>query len=82
MVTALFWLASANLRRRARRHGVGYRFMFMRPSGSDLAVLARLVDEDRLRVVVDRTLPFDEIGEAFAYLEQGRAKGKVAVRMV
>jgi len=81
-LTALFWLASAKLRRQARRHGVGYRYMFMRPSGADLAVLARLVDEHKLKVIMDRTLPFAEIGDAFAYLEQGQAKGKVAVRMV
>jgi alcohol dehydrogenase len=81
-LTALFWLASARLRRQARRHGVGYRYMFMRPSGADLALLARLVDEDRLKVIMDRTFPFARIADAFAYLEQGRAKGKVAVRMV
>lgn len=81
-LTVLFWLASARLRRQARRHGVGYRYMFMRPSGADLALLARLVDERRLKVVMDRTFPFSEIADAFAYLEQGRAKGKVAVRMV
>jgi NADPH:quinone reductase-like Zn-dependent oxidoreductase len=81
-LTALFWLASARVRRRARRHGVGYRFLLMRPSGTDLAVLARLVDERRLKVVIDRTFPFAEIAGAFAYLEQGRAKGKVVVRMV
>jgi alcohol dehydrogenase len=81
-LTALFWLVSARLRRQARRHGVGYRYMFMRPSGADLAVLARLVDENKLRVIMDRALPFAEIADAFAYLEQGQAKGKVAVRMV
>jgi alcohol dehydrogenase len=81
-LTALFWLASARLRRLARRQGVRYRYMFMRPSGADLAVLARLVDEDRLKVMMDRTFPFAQIADAFAYLEQGRAKGKVVVRMV
>ncbi len=81
-LTALFWLASARLRRQARRHGVGYRFLFMRPSGADLALLARLVDEQRLKVIIDRSFPFAQIADAFAYLEQGRAKGKVAVRMV
>ena len=81
-LTVLFWLASARLRRQARRHGVGYRYMFMHPSGADLALLGRLVDENRLKVIIDRTFPFAQIADAFAYLEQGRAKGKVAVRMV
>ncbi len=35
-----------------------------------------------LEVITDRIFPFDQIADAFAYLEQGRAKGKVIVQMV
>ncbi|MET8405401.1 NADP-dependent oxidoreductase [Streptomyces sp900116325] len=80
-LAALLWLASAKIRRQARAHQVGYRFLFMRPSGSDLTLLARLVDEGHLKVVTDRVFPFEEIADAFAYLDQGHAKGKVVVRM-
>jgi len=82
LVSALLWLASARLRRQARRHGVTYRYLFMRPSGEDLTFLARLADERALEVVIDRVFPFDQISDAFAHLEQGRTKGKVVVQMV
>jgi NADPH:quinone reductase-like Zn-dependent oxidoreductase len=82
LVTAVFWLGSTRLRRQARRHHVSYRYMFMHPSGDDLAVLAELVDKQVLEVITDRVFPFDQIAEAFAYLEQGRAKGKVIVQMI
>ncbi|MDB5873540.1 MAG: alcohol dehydrogenase [Ramlibacter sp.] len=78
---ALFWLASYSLRRLARRHGVHYRYLFMHPSGQDLAELARLVDAGQLKVIVDSTYPFAEISEAMARLEAGRAKGKIVVTM-
>ena len=81
-LAALFWLASFGVRAKARRHGVTYRYMFMHPSGTDLEHLATLADGGRLEAVVDRVFPFAEIGEAFAYLEKGRAKGKLVVRMV
>lgn len=80
-LAALFWLVSLPLRLRARASGARYRFLFMHPSGSELAELARLVDEGRLESVIDRVFDFAEIEHAFAYLEQGRAKGKVVVRM-
>ena len=51
----------------------------MRPSGDDLAVLASLIETKKLEVVVDQVFPFAAIAEAFAYLEKGRAKGKVVV---
>lgn len=81
-LAALFWVASWNIRRRARKHDVAYRFLYMHPSGSELAELATLIDQQKLEVVIDRVFPFEHIADAFAYLEQGRAKGKVVVQMV
>lgn len=79
LLSALFWFASYGIRARARRAGVRYRYLFMHPSGDDLAVLAGLIEQDKLRVIVDRTYPFAQIAEALAYLESGHAKGKVVV---
>lgn len=80
-LTALFWLASFGLRARARRHGVTYRYLFMHPSGAELGELARLMEAGTLVPVIDRVFPFEEVAAAFAYLESGRAKGKVVVRL-
>jgi NADPH:quinone reductase-like Zn-dependent oxidoreductase len=82
LMTALFWLASTKLRRQARRHHVSYRYMFMHPSGNDLTFLAQLADKQALDVITDRIFAFDQIADAFAYLEQGHAHGKVIVQMV
>jgi alcohol dehydrogenase len=57
------------------------RHLFMHPSGADLEVLSGLVDDGRLRPVIDRVFPFEQIADAFAYLEQGHAKGKVVVQL-
>ena len=65
----------------AWRHGVDYRYLFMHPSGAELSELATLIDDRKLEVVVDRVFDFSDVASAFAYLEQGRAKGKVVVRM-
>ena len=53
----------------------------MHPSGDELAQLAKLVDGGKLKVVVDKVFPFAQTADAFAYLEQGRAKGKVIVEV-
>jgi NADPH:quinone reductase-like Zn-dependent oxidoreductase len=80
-LTVLFWLISAKSRWQARRNGVGYRFLFMHSSGTDLELLAKLVEDGLLTVVVDRAFKFDKIADAFEYLEKGRAKGKVVVKV-
>jgi NADPH:quinone reductase-like Zn-dependent oxidoreductase len=80
-LAALFWVASLTTRLRAARHGVSYRYLFMHPSGTDLAYLASLIEAKKLEVVIDRVFPFGEAKEAIAYLETGRAKGKVVLAM-
>jgi alcohol dehydrogenase len=55
--------------------------MLMRPSGDDLGVLADMVERHRLKPITDRVFPFEEIADAFTYLEEGHAKGKVIVRL-
>jgi NADPH:quinone reductase-like Zn-dependent oxidoreductase len=81
LLTALVWVANTKIRRQSRSRGVSYRSLFMHPSGDDLDVLARLVDGGQLKPVTDRVFPFEQIPDAFAYLEEGHAKGKVIVRL-
>lgn len=80
-LAALFWVASLPTRLRAARHGLSYRYLFMHPSGADLAYLASLIDAKKLEVVIDRVFSFSEAKEAMAYLETGHAKGKVVLAM-
>ena len=49
--------------------------------GMKFNVLADLYDAGTLRPVLDRTFPFEDTPEARAYVEQGRAKGKIVVTM-
>jgi NADPH:quinone reductase-like Zn-dependent oxidoreductase len=53
----------------------------MHPRGADLAYLAPLIEDKILEVVIDRVFPFAQAKEAMAYLETGRAKGKVILAM-
>ena len=78
---SLFWLASYRIRAVARKHGVAYRYLFMHPDGAELAELADLIEAKAIRPVIDRVFPLKDVSDAFAYLESGRAKGKVVVEI-
>lgn len=43
LLTALCWLMSSGLRRRAARHAARYRLLFRHASGAELAELVALV---------------------------------------
>jgi NADPH:quinone reductase-like Zn-dependent oxidoreductase len=70
---------SRKVRSRAKKLGVRYSFFFMKASGAQLEKLAVLYDDGTLRPVLDRTFGFDETLEAMAYVEQGKASGKIVV---
>ena len=72
---------SYGIRRKAKSRGVRYSFLFMRANGDQLREIASLIDSGIIRPIVDRIFPFESVKEALAYVEQGRAKGKVVVKM-
>jgi NADPH:quinone reductase-like Zn-dependent oxidoreductase len=74
-------LLSARTRLRARRRRVRYSFLFMKASGEQLRAIAALADAGAIRPVIDRVVPFESTKDAMAYVESGRAKGKVVVTM-
>jgi NADPH:quinone reductase-like Zn-dependent oxidoreductase len=81
VMVGVFGLLSRKIIRQAKKRGVAYSFLFVHPDGSELAEIGALLDAGRIRPVIDKIFPFDQAKEALAYLEQGRAKGKVVVQM-
>jgi NADPH:quinone reductase-like Zn-dependent oxidoreductase len=74
-------MLSAGARRQAKRRQITYSFLFMKSSGEQLRELASLVDAGTIRPVMDRVFPFELTNEALAYVETGRAKGKVVIKV-
>jgi NADPH:quinone reductase-like Zn-dependent oxidoreductase len=67
--------------RLAKRHGVRYEYLFMHPSGEQLAQIGRLLEEGSVRTIIDKVFPLEQVREALAYSEAGHATGKVVVEV-
>jgi NADPH:quinone reductase-like Zn-dependent oxidoreductase len=77
----VFGLMSRKLLKLAGKQGVDYAFLFVRPEGQQLARIGELLEAGRIEPVIDKVFPFDQARQALDYLAQGRAKGKVVVRI-
>jgi NADPH:quinone reductase-like Zn-dependent oxidoreductase len=75
-------LLSRKVQKQARKLGVSYSFLFMQANGAQLRELVTLYDAGHLRPVIDKTFPSDQTFEApLAYVERGRAPGKVVITL-
>jgi NADPH:quinone reductase-like Zn-dependent oxidoreductase len=72
-------LLSRGVRKKAKALGVRYSFLFMRAQGQQLSDITSLIESGIIRPVVDKVFPFERTREALAYVETGRAKGKVVI---
>ena len=51
------------------------------PNAKDLLYLKELIEAGKVRPFIDKTYPMSEVPEAFRYLEQEHARGKVVITM-
>ena len=81
LIKQVLRVLSFGTRRKAKRLNVGYSFLFMKASGSQLRQITPLIESGAIRPVIDKVFPFDATNEALAYVESGRAKGKVVIKV-
>jgi NADPH:quinone reductase-like Zn-dependent oxidoreductase len=74
-------LLSYSARRKAEKMNVSFKFLFMKADGKQLNEITKLIEGGILKPVIDKVFPFDQTNEALAYVETGRSKGKVVVKM-
>lgn len=74
-------LISSSVRKKAEKLGVQYSFLFMRADGKQLGEVTKLIESGVIKPVVDKIFGFSQINDALEYVESGRAKGKVVVKV-
>jgi NADPH:quinone reductase-like Zn-dependent oxidoreductase len=72
---------SSAVRKNAKALGVSFSFLFMRAQGSQLNQITSLINSGSIRPVMDKIFPFEATNEAMSYVESGRAKGKVVIKV-
>ena len=58
-----------------------YKFIFMHPNGEHLNEIKSLVEDGKIKPIIDKVYPFAESVQAFTHLATGRAKGKVVIKI-
>ena len=72
---------SLSVRKKAKQLNVNFSFLFMKANGRQLTEITKLIDSGIIRPVIDKVFPFEQTNEAMAFVETGRAKGKVIIKV-
>lgn len=81
LVRVAVWLMNRKVYSAAATAGATYCWFFTEPDGDQLREIAGLVDAGAIKPVIDREFAFDQLPAALAYLEKGRARGKVVLKV-
>ncbi|WP_281309933.1 NADP-dependent oxidoreductase [Flavobacterium flavigenum] len=74
-------LLSSSAKKKASKLNVSFKFLFMRAQGNQLGEITKLIEAGIIKPVIDKVFPFEQTNEALSYVETGRSKGKVVVKI-
>lgn len=74
-------LLSSSAKKKASKLNVSFKFLFMRAEGNQLGEITKLIEAGIIKPVIDKVFPFEQTNEALSYVETGRSKGKVVVKI-
>lgn len=81
MKTAMLSIVSRKITALERKTQTKYHFLFMKASGAQLKILTEMIEAGQIKPVIDKVYQLKDTAQAFDYLESGRAKGKVIVKV-
>ena len=77
----IVYFLSLGTRKKAKRRNVSFSFLFMKAQGEQLSQITKLIESGIIEPVIDKVFPFEHTNEAIAYVETGRTRGKVVVKL-
>jgi alcohol dehydrogenase len=57
-------------------------YVWVKPSGKELSIITRMVDEKMIIPVIDKVFSLEDIRNAYKYFENERNSGKIVFKIV
>lgn len=74
-------LLSSGTKKKAKKANSSFQFLFMRADGKQLGKITQLIESGIIKPVIDKVFPFSQTNDAMSYVESGRTKGKVVIKV-
>ena len=77
--TTILQMASNSLTKLEKEFGVTYDFWLVEANGAQLSKIAGLIEDGKIKPIIDKIFDFEHVQAALDYQEEGHAKGKVVI---
>ncbi|CAD0005487.1 NADP-dependent oxidoreductase [Flavobacterium chungangense] len=74
-------LISLGVKKKAKKLNTNFVFLFMRAEGRQLSEITKLIEAGIIKPVIDKVFSFEQTNEALSYVETGRSRGKVVIKI-
>lgn len=81
LVKMIMRFLSFGIKKKAIKKEVHFTFLFMKANGKQIAEITKLIESGIIKPVIDKVFPLEDTNKALEYVESGRAKGKVVVKL-
>jgi alcohol dehydrogenase len=81
LVGIAVWLMGRKVYAASAKAGADYCWYFTEANGDQLRDIAALVERGAIKPVIDREFAFEQLPDALSYLQAGRARGKVVLKI-
>lgn len=65
----------------SQEKGATYTYLFMHPNGDHLKEIKTLIEDEKIKPIIDKTYRLEDSIQAFNHLASGRAKGKIVIKI-
>lgn len=81
IVRFFMWMMARKVYAAAQAKNARYYRYLTESNGEQLSQITALVEQGKIKAIIDQVFPFEQGIEAFEYLAAGRAKGKVIIKI-
>lgn len=74
-------LLSLRVRQKAKKRNIKFTFLFMRADGNQLAKITQFIEGSIIQPVIDKIFIFEQTNDAIEYIQTGRSKWKVIIKI-
>ena len=81
LIKMIIRFLSFGIKKKAKKKEVHFTFLFMKANGKQLAEITKLIESGIIKPVIDKVFPLEDTNKALEYVESGKAKRKVVVKL-